>query len=192
MAHYDPVWSLREARERYFERNGFGASGGYDEKWVKLAFGPLRFAFPNTPGRVRAVRYHDLHHVVTGYDTSWTGEAEIGAWEVASSCRDHVAAWLLNLYAMGVGLVIAPGAVWRAFLRGRHSHNLYAEPFGDALLDESVGAMRRRLALETPPPRATPGDRLRFTGWSTAAVGLATASGAPLWALLFWFVTRNA
>ena len=46
---------------------------------MRLAFGPVRFAFPNTAGRVRAVRYHDLHHVVTGYATDWTGEAEIGA-----------------------------------------------------------------------------------------------------------------
>ena len=38
-------------------------------------------AFPNGAARVRAVRLHDLHHVATGYATSWVGEAEIGAWE---------------------------------------------------------------------------------------------------------------
>jgi hypothetical protein len=186
MIDYEPAQTLREARGRYFEANGFGAAGGYDEKWVKLAFGPLRFAIPNTPGRVHAVRYHDLHHVVTGYDTDWVGEAEIGAWEIATGCRDLVAAWVLNLYAMWVGLWLSPGAVWRAFLRGRHTGNLYGEPFGEPLLDESVGAMRGRLALDGPLPVAAFGDRLRFAGWCVVAAALAFASGAPLWALLYF------
>src|SRR5258706_8110577 len=186
MPDYDPQLSLREARGRYFAANGLGA-GGYEDKWVKLSAGPLRFAIPNTAGRVRAVRYHDLHHVVTGYATDWAGEAEIGAWEIASGCRDLFAAWLLNLYAMQIGLWVAPRAVWRAFARGRHSLNLYGEPWSEALLDESVGAARRRLALEGGFPRASLGDRLRFASWSATAIALAFASGAPLW-LLAWAI----
>jgi hypothetical protein len=186
MPHYDAALSLRDARGVYFAANNLG-EGGYQDKWVKLALGPVRFAFPNTAGRVRAVRYHDLHHVVTGYATDWTGEAEIGAWEIASGCRDMIAAWVLNLYAMWIGLWVAPRAVWRAFARGRHTRNLYAEPWSEALLEESVGSMRRRLALESEMPRTSLSDRIRFAGWSTAAVALATASGAPLW-LLAWAI----
>jgi hypothetical protein len=184
MPHYDAALSLRAARGRYFTASGLG-EGGYEDKWVRLAVGPVRFAFPNTAGRVRAVRYHDLHHVVTGYATDWTGEAEIGAWEIASGCRDLLAAWVLNLYAMQIGLWFAPRAVWRAFARGRHSRNLYAEPWSEALLDESVGAMRRRLALDREPPRASRSDRLHFAGWSAAALALALASGAPLWGIVW-------
>jgi hypothetical protein len=182
----DAGLTLREARGRYFTANGLG-EGGYQDKWVRLAFGPVRFAFPNTAGRVRAVRYHDLHHVVTGYTTDWTGEAEIGAWEIASDCRDMLAAWVLNLYAMWIGLWVSPRAVWRAFARGRHSRNLYAEPWSEALLDESVGAMRRRLALEREPPRASLSDQLHFAAWSAAALALAVASAAPLW-LVVWAI----
>ena len=184
MPEYDPGLTLRDARERYFAAAGLG-SGGYDQKWVPLAMGPLRFAIPNTAGRVRAVRYHDLHHVVTGYDTDWTGEGEIGAWEVASGCRDLLAAWVLNLYAMQLALWFAPGAVWRAFVRGRHSRNLYGEPWSEALLEESVGAMRRRLALENAPPRVSLSDRLSFASWSAVALALAFATGAPLWLLAY-------
>jgi hypothetical protein len=189
MPDYDPQLSLREARGRYFAENGLG-EGGYQDKWVKFAAGPLRFAIPNTAGRVRAVRYHDLHHVVTGYATDWTGEAEIGAWEVASGCRDLLAAWVLNLYAMQIGLWLAPRAVFRAFARGRHSRNLYAEPWSEALLDEPVGSARRRLALDEKPPRASLGDRFRFASWSATAVALALASGAPLW-LLVWAIASH-
>ena len=187
MLHYDAALSLRDARGQYFAANGLG-EGGYEEKWVKLAAGPLRFAFPNTAGRVRAVRYHDLHHVVTGYATDWIGEAEIGAWEIASGCRDLFAAWILNLYAMQIGLWISPRAVWCAFARGRHTRNLYGEPWSEALLGETVGETRRRLALEGDPPRASLSDRARFFAWSAAAVALALASAVPgtlfAWAII--------
>jgi len=187
MPSYDAALTLREARDQYFAANGLGA-GGYEDKWVHLAAGPFRFAFPNTAGRVHAVRYHDLHHVVTGYATDWTGEAEIGAWEVATGCRDLLAAWVLNLYAMQLGLWFAPRTVWRAFARGRHSRNLYAEPWSESLLDETVGAMRGRLALASAAPPATAADRFRFCAWSAAALALAIASGAPLWLLAYAIV----
>ena len=185
MAHYDPALSLREARGRYFAANGLG-EGGYEDKWVRFVVGPLHFAIPNTAERVRAVRYHDLHHVVTGYTTDWTGEGQIGAWEIASGCRDMIAAWVLNLYAMWVGLWISPRAMWQAFARGRHSQNLYGEPWSDALLDQSVGDTRRRLALEREA-RASVGDALGFASWSVAALALAVLSSAPL-ALLVWAI----
>jgi hypothetical protein len=41
--------------------------------------GPLAFKIPNTPSRKRAVRYHDLHHTLTGYRTDFRRECEIGA-----------------------------------------------------------------------------------------------------------------
>src|SRR5205085_10915333 len=121
---YDPQLTLREARELYFEINDF-KGGGYDEAWVKMKAGPVPVWFPNTKGRVRAVKYHDLHHVLTEYPTTWRGEAEIGAWEVATGCAGHYPAWLLNLEAFAIGLVINPRGVFRAFVRGRRSGNLY-------------------------------------------------------------------
>lgn len=30
--------------------------------------------FPNTHGRRRALAYHDLHHILTGYRTDFVGE----------------------------------------------------------------------------------------------------------------------
>jgi hypothetical protein len=100
----DSTLTMREARTQYFVNNGFG-EGGYNDRWVKPQAGPIPLYFPNTAARVAAVRFHDLHHVLTKYETTWTGEAEIGAWEVASGCAHHYAAWMLNLQAMAVGLV---------------------------------------------------------------------------------------
>jgi hypothetical protein len=172
---YDDALRVRQARARYFESNGFG-DGGYDAKWVKLALGPIPFAFPNSAARVRAVRLHDLHHVATGYDTNLLGEAEIGAWEIGSSCRGFVAAWILNLYAMLLGLWIDPAAVYRAFVRGRHTRNLYRGTWDEALLDARVGELRERLQLAVPPPEATVADRTAFLGWLLVAWLLSLAT----------------
>ena len=67
------------------------------------------------------MRLHDLHHIATGYDTSWTGEAEIAAWELASGCRGYVAAWVLDLASIPLGLVIAPRRLLRASRIGTRS-----------------------------------------------------------------------
>jgi ubiquinone biosynthesis protein Coq4 len=105
------------------------------------------FVFPNTSARRRAVRLHDIHHVLTEYETTWAGEAEIAAWELASGCGRYWAAWILDLEAMAVGLLIAPRRVLAAFRRGRKSDNLYRGTWSDELLDERVGDLRRRLHL---------------------------------------------
>ena len=139
---------VREARARYFAENGFG-DGGYDDRFVVLRVGGVPvLVFPNTKQRVRSVRIHDVHHVLTGYATSWRGEGEIGAWELASGCRDHWAAWFLNFWAAGVGCAIAPRAVWRAFQCGRASRNLYDREWHDGILDRTVGELRRELGLD--------------------------------------------
>jgi hypothetical protein len=170
-----PEPTLREARRHYFEENGFGPDGGYGERWVKVKLGPLPLAFPNSAGRVRAVRYHDLHHVLTDYATDWVGEAEIGAWEVASSCRGFLAAWVLNLLAVPVGALLDPRAVYRAFIRGRHTRNLYAAPFDEDLLDAGVDATRRHLGLDAPRYVATARDHLALGGWALVAAALQLA-----------------
>jgi len=168
--HYDSSLSLADARRLYFAENGFGVSGGYDDAWVDFKLGPIPFPFPNTAQRVRAVKFHDLHHLVTGYETSFVGELEISGWEIGSGCRDMMAAWYLNLGGMGFGALIAPRRVWRAFLLGRRTNNLYGEPFGEALLATTVGAARKKLAFDSP-----------------AASAPATVTDAMLWAVATFF-----
>jgi hypothetical protein len=139
--------TLREARAQYFRDNGLDQDGGYDSKWVKVRIGPLPVVFPNTKARRAALLPHDLHHVATGYDTSLVGEAEIGAWELASGCRGYYAAWILNLGAAVTGLFLAPRRVGRAFLRGWRSTNLYHLGIDPSWGDDTVDVLRKRLRL---------------------------------------------
>ncbi|CAN5924838.1 hypothetical protein BH11MYX4_BH11MYX4_69200 [soil metagenome] len=175
---YPPDLTMRAARALYFENNGFGADGGYGAAWVDFKLGPLPFPFPNTPQRIDAVKFHDLHHVLTGYDTDFPGELEISAWEIAAGCKGYAAAWVLNLGGMAAGLFTCPVRVLDAFARGRRSRTLYGESF-DPLLEQTVGALRADHVAEGSP-RPSVADALRFA--LACVAGLAV--GLTLFALV--------
>jgi hypothetical protein len=185
---YADELSVREARERYFAANGLDASG-YEDDWVRLRVGPIPVVFPNTAGRKAAVPCHDLHHVATGYATDLVGEAEIGAWEIASGCTGARAALVLNLLVIWPVLFFAPGRVYRAFLRGRHGANLYDLAWDETRLDRPVAALRAELGIGARAPAARAADRVAFAAWIAVVVGLQLVLGAalvagPLWAVL--------
>jgi len=166
-ASYTPDMTMRAARDLYFEVNGFGADGGYADPWVDFKLGPLPLPFPNTAGRVAAVKFHDLHHVLTGYETNATGEFEISAWEIGAGCERFPAAWVINHGGLASGLIAAPRKIFAAFVRGRRSRSLYGEPF-EPLLEQTVGDMRARFI--SAQDRATARDVVAFA--LTAVVGI--------------------
>ena len=170
MASADLGLTVGEARTRYFEQAGFPPDGGYAASFVSLGkLGPIPVGFPNSDSRRRAVVMHDLHHIATGYETSWAGEGEISAWEISAGCGRFAFAWFINLQGMVMGWVVSPGRTWRAWVRGRHSRSLYAEGYSDALLRETVGELRERLGLDRPLPAATFGDHTSYAFWCAVA-----------------------
>jgi ubiquinone biosynthesis protein Coq4 len=179
--------TLGEARAAYFERNGFSAAA-YEERWVHLRLFGIPLAFPNVASRRRAIPLHDLHHVVTGYDTDPHGEAEIAAWEIAATLPDRGldlwAAWLLNAAMFALGLVFAPRRVFRAFARGRHTSSLYRVGWSEALLARDVGDVRRELGLDDAA-RTTWRDRLAF-----AVVIACLATPPALCSAALWLALR--
>jgi hypothetical protein len=178
---YDGL-SLLEARGRFFAEQGIPADGGYEAPTIPVVvLGRFHvFNLPNTESRKRAVRFHDLHHVLTGYQTDWPGEGRISAWELATGCRDHWAAWVLNLNGLLIGLVLDPVGTLRAFSRGRRSTNLYAEAFGPALLSRPVSEVRVALGLEAEGGPLDGGGALALVGWLGVALALAVVELAPL------------
>jgi hypothetical protein len=144
---YDASLTMQDAVKQYFAVNHFGNDGGYNDKFVELKVGPMVMFLPNVPSRVRAVRVHDLHHVLTGYQTNWIGEFEISAWELATNCSNYGAALVLNLSGLISGLLLAPKRVTRAFVRGRRSANLYRVPYEEQL-SKRVGELRSALRLD--------------------------------------------
>ena len=141
----DPT--VAEARQRYFDANGF-SEAAYRDRWFTIALGPMTIRLPSTAGRRRAVPLHDLHHLATGYATTLVGEAEIGAWELAAGCHHHHAARIYNGMAVATGLLLAPRRVLNAWHRGRRSSTLYGGEYSPALLALRLSQLRQQLGLD--------------------------------------------
>lgn len=134
--------TVREALQRYLDVNGF-TTASYTAPTVDIPMGPIVIPLPNSPGRKKVVRWHDLHHVATGYGTDFTGEAEIGAWELRAGCT-NLAAWVYNGMAVAMGLLISPLRTVRAFLDARGATTLYRlELDYDETLALDVAELRR-------------------------------------------------
>ena len=174
--------SVQEALAEHLAASGLPPDAGNSDRFAVVRIFYLPYPIPNTPARKRAVRIHDLNHLVSGYETDRIGELEISAWELASGgCRDYGAAWVLDLAGLLGGLLVAPGRTVRAFWAGRSQQNLYPFEY-EELLALSV-ADARRLASEPLP------TRLRRT---PAAVHLAAfvvlALPAALAMSIAWYV----
>ena len=182
---YPPEMTLGQARARYFELNNFGSDGGYEERWIKVKVWRLPSWLPNTAGRVRAVKLHDLHHVLTEYPTTWRGEAEISAWELGSGgLRKYYAGWILDILNLAQGLVVNPVGLYRGFMRGRRSKNLFSTQFTDEILTHRVGEYRQLLDLESVPEKPTVNDKLIFVTWVVVSVAAYLVAIAPVWLTL--------
>lgn len=147
MEVYDENLPVKTALAQLFERFGFPANA-YTAKWFVLRVGKFPVYVPNIPARVKVARFHDVHHVLTGYPANWRGEAEIGAWEIATGCRTSFVAWFLNGGGVLIGLFICPGAVMQAFRRGwRTRTNLYHNFEYEPLLEMTVKEAREQIGL---------------------------------------------
>lgn len=185
--------TLREALARFLLANDLG-DGGYDARWVDLGARPVPMVFPNTAGYARAMRIHDLHHVLTGYATNPRGEYEIASWELGSGCAGHLAAWAFNVLGLGLGGLRWPRATLAAFRAGRASRNLFAERYDDHLLDQRVGETRRRLGLPVALGSPATGDYARFGATFLAGFTLAVlflCAVAPVLAVTATLVAKR-
>lgn len=185
--------TMAQVLEEHLRVSGLPADAGDSERFAVVKVGPMPYPIPNTRSRKRAVRIHDLNHIVSGYHTDREGELEISAWELASGgCRDYVAAWVLDLAGLLAGLFVCPGRTVRAFMRGRSQQNLY--PYApDELLAMEVDRADRMtrsrpagLLYRLPPP-------LHLALLVVASVPVMAAMSLAWWALYpAWLLTRES
>jgi hypothetical protein len=144
--------SVREALAKHLAESGLPPDAGDSDPFAVVRIFYLPYPIPNMRARKRAVRIHDLNHLVSGYKTDRVGELEISAWELASGgCQDYAAAWVLDLAGLLGGLMVAPRRTAGAFLAGRRQQNLYRFEY-EELLALSVADVCR-LASEPLPTR---------------------------------------
>lgn len=163
---------VRGALANYFREYNLGVDGGFSKRWAKIRIGTFYIPIPNTRARRKALVLHDIHHIVTGYSGDWKGEASIGAWEIASGCGKYYAAWLLNLWAFAIGLVLFPKPVFVAFVRGKRTGNLYQDNMTqEQALSMTVKELQNILFLNHDNPKfPTAPEIFSFIGWSCVSV----------------------
>jgi hypothetical protein len=163
--------SVGETLALHYRTHGLPADGGASASWFRVRIGPLVVPLPNPPARKRAVYFHDVNHVATGYNTVFSdGEMLISAYELGCGCGSYLIAWLINLGLFGVALFVRPRSLFRAFVRGRRAKSVYAWPDPSTLPGTTVRELRARLAVPVDAPLPRFADRALFAAWAVAAV----------------------
>jgi hypothetical protein len=165
--------SLDSELGAFYSRSGFGPVIGERPRTVKVYTGCMLVPLPNIETRRRFLKYHDLHHLITGYSVGRIGEGEVSAWELGTgSMFVNPILGLMNLIALSTGLALEPGRVWRAFQRGCISRNLYPGELRSAVDGgrwPDVAALRGE-ALEVLPGPGHPTARaVEFAAYALAA-----------------------
>ena len=70
----------------FYRRSGFGKVIGARTLTVPVYTGCMLVPLPNIETHRRYLKYHDLHHLVTGYSVGRIGEGEVSAPEL-EYCR---------------------------------------------------------------------------------------------------------
>jgi len=171
----------REILSKFYSDNNLPSDGGQSSGCVEIKLSRnFRLYFPNFNARRKAVLKHDIHHLLTGYDTTVSGESEISAWEIASGCKNYWAAFLLDTSGFMLGFLVNYFGILKAFARGRRTKNLYYDMFSnEQALDMQVCELRNQLLLDkyTKNTKPTFTDFIQFS--------LLTAFGI-LFSILSW------
>ena len=132
--------------QAFYDRHGFGTEFGARPKTVPVYTGCMLVPLPNIETRNKYLKYHDLHHLLTGYSVGRIGEGEISAWELGTgSMFASPVLGAMNLIALSTGFVLARDRMWSAFRRGIRSRNLYSRAMRDRV---DCGAWQSTLELQ--------------------------------------------
>lgn len=174
--------TVKQAIAQFYERNNFDQDGGVTPPVVWLKLGPIPLPIFNIPSRRRALRMHDIHHVVMRYQATWKGEAEVSAWEVASGGWGRLwYVWGIVLSGLALGVVFFPRATRVAFQNGLTMRNAFVCGLSEAeMLGMSVSALREKLETGVYTGRS-------YFLWALLSVSL-VAIPAVLGVLVLWVV----
>lgn len=148
----------REILSKFYSDNNLDPDGGQSSSSVKIELTPkFHFYFPNFDARRKAVVLHDIHHLLTGYTTTLSGESEISAWEIGSGCENYWAAFLIDTSGVVMGIPFNLISVLKAFSRGRKTKNLYHNNLSNnKILGMKISELRKHLYLDKYPQDIKP------------------------------------
>ena len=140
----------REILNKFYSDNDLEQDGGVSSASVKIKLTSwFHFYYHNIKSRNRAVLKHDIHHLLTGYDTDLWGETEISMWEIASGCKSYRGAFFVDVSGAMLGIPWNISGVLKAFARGRKTKNLYHKKFTNGqALDMKISELQQHLLLD--------------------------------------------
>ena len=175
--------TLNDELAAFYQQSGFGDEIGKRSLTVPVYTGCLLVPLPNIETRRRFLKYHDLHHLITGYGVGRIGEGEVSAWELGSgSMRISPLLGTMNLIALSTGLLLAPKRMWAAYLCGCNSDNLYPAATRIRIDNEqweSLSELRQAMLNDTKPDRRSMLDSLAFPVYACAALVIHATIAIP-------------
>jgi hypothetical protein len=166
--------SLNDELTAFYAANHFGNVVGARPLMVLVYTGCMLVPLPNIETRRRYLKYHDLHHLLTGYSVGRIGEGEVSAWELGTgSAFASPLLGTMNVIALSTGLFLEPKRMWRAFKRGCLSRNLYSQSVRedvDAGRWVNVDALRRDFVEVRPSALPKAVRSVEFACYSAVAV----------------------
>lgn len=141
--------TVKEALPVFYKNYNLPPDGGTNDASVKIELLKGFYMYiPNPDARKKVVLKHDIHHLITGYTGLLKGETEISAWELSTGCTGNWVAFTINTYGMMMGVPFNLRGIWKAWLRGKRTRNLYHEKYDDKeLLNQTVGELKKELGL---------------------------------------------
>lgn len=141
--------SVGEALARFRDANGLRHDEHVARRWViKASF--FTFPVPNFKWRRTAIEAHDVHHMLTGYPCTVTGEFQIAAWEFGAGRYPHWGATLFCSPLLLIGFFWSPARMLDAFRHGRRCRSLYQPLLLERLPKLSVAAVRVHMRGDSP------------------------------------------
>jgi hypothetical protein len=180
----------RKKLTEFYKQFNLEGDGGQSKSYVRIEFGGgLSIYLPNLESRKKAVIRHDIHHLITGYSGILTGETEISAWELRSGCWNYPFAFFINLSGMMTGLLFNLPSVFRAWVKGRTTTNLYQLNLSETeVLDMPLEELTKQLRWNQKDEKANAYDYISFLGFIGLATLLAVGSIVLLPFILFYTV----
>jgi hypothetical protein len=174
----------REVLSQFYTDNHLDSDGGNSKSFVRIdAAKNFHFYIPNSDARRKAVPLHDVHHIISGYPTSFKGECEISAWEIGSGCGKYWAAFFIDTSGVMMGIPLYFRSVLKAYARGRRTKNLYADkPSLEVALDSKISDLQREFHLDEHPyeTKATIIDFLSLAVFATFGLFVSAFSVAAI------------
>jgi hypothetical protein len=160
--------TLKQSLKVFYDNNNFGEDGGIKENWVWLKFKYFSIPMPNFEQRKSNVWKHDVLHILLGYDTSWKGETSVAGWTLGSGGWGNIIiAWLLDISAFGIGIVVFPKSTYKAFIRGRNSFNPHLLGIKkEELYQSNIEQLKHEFGFNEVEFEATLKDKFLFVIWA--------------------------